>query len=121
VPWAVTIDPARRPDGYEQYATFHPTFLYESVFNLANAAALSWLVLAQPRLRWSRPGDVTAAYLIAYGVARFIIERMRTDSLYIGPFPAALWLSGALIVAGLGILAGTRLVPQSSSPAQAHD
>ncbi len=37
LPWAVTIDPARRPAGYEQFATFHPTFLYESVFNLVNA------------------------------------------------------------------------------------
>jgi prolipoprotein diacylglyceryl transferase len=40
LPWALEIDPAHRPSGYEQYATFHPTFLYEIVWNLALAAAL---------------------------------------------------------------------------------
>jgi phosphatidylglycerol:prolipoprotein diacylglycerol transferase len=109
VPWAVTIDPGRRPEGYEQFTTFHPTFLYESMFNLANAAVLSWLVIRQPELRWARPGDVAALYLIGYGVARFVIERMRTDSLYIGPLPAALWLSMALVLGGLGMMTATRL------------
>ena len=103
LPWAVTIAPARRPDEYAQDATFHPTFLYESLFNLANAVFLSWLVLRGPRLGWLRPGDVLATYMVTYGVARFVIERMRTDSLYIGPLPAALWLSMAM-VAGGGIL-----------------
>jgi phosphatidylglycerol---prolipoprotein diacylglyceryl transferase len=46
---------------------------------------------------------VLATYMVTYGVARFVIERMRTDSLYIGPLPAALWLSMAM-VAGGGIL-----------------
>jgi phosphatidylglycerol:prolipoprotein diacylglycerol transferase len=110
LPWAVTIDPSRRPDGYEAFATFHPTFLYESVFNLVNAAALTALVLRQPRLRWMQPGDVTGMYLIGYGVARLAIERMRTDSLYIGPLPAALWLSMALILGGLGLMIATRLL-----------
>jgi phosphatidylglycerol---prolipoprotein diacylglyceryl transferase len=110
LPWAVTIDPARRPTGYEQFATFHPTFLYESVFNLVNAVVLSWLVLRQPRIGWMRAGDIAAFYLIAYGVARFVIERMRTDSLYIGPLPAALWLSGAMIGGGILLLVLSRTV-----------
>src|SRR5919202_2824454 len=37
LPWALRIDPAHRPDGYERYATFHPTFLYELIFDLALA------------------------------------------------------------------------------------
>lgn len=110
LPWAVTIDPERRPDGYEQFATFHPTFLYESIFNLANAIALSWLVLRMPRLSWIRAGDIVAFYLIAYGVARFIIERMRTDSLFIGPFPAATWLSVALVGGGVALLTRNRTI-----------
>ena len=40
LPWALRIDPAHRPAGYEGYATFHPTFLYELVFDLALAVAL---------------------------------------------------------------------------------
>ncbi|HWS47299.1 MAG TPA: prolipoprotein diacylglyceryl transferase, partial [Acidimicrobiia bacterium] len=35
LPWALKIDPAHRPAGYTQYATFHPTFLYESLYCLA--------------------------------------------------------------------------------------
>lgn len=115
-PWAVTIDPNRRPDGFEQQATFHPTFLYESLFNLVNAVVLAWLVLRAPRLSWMRTGDIAAFYLIAYGVARFIIEQMRTDSLYIGPLPAALWLSGALIGGGVLLLALNRSVFQADEP-----
>lgn len=104
LPWAVTIDPARRPAGYEQFAQFHPTFLYESVFDLANAVVLSWLVLRQPRSRFLREGDVLWTYFILYGIARLLIERMRTDSLYIGPLPAAYWVSGGLIVLGAGMM-----------------
>lgn len=104
LPWAVTIDPARRPSGYEAFATFHPTFLYESIFNTVNAIVLAWLVLNGPRLRWFRNGDVIALYLIAYGVARLFIERIRTDSLYIGPWPAAYWLSFGLVASGVTIM-----------------
>jgi phosphatidylglycerol:prolipoprotein diacylglycerol transferase len=110
LPWAVTIDPARRPSGYEQFATFHPAFLYESIFNLLNAVILSWLVLRLPATKWMRAGDVAATYLIGYGVARFVIERMRTDSLYIGPLPAALWLSMALVTGGVLLLVLNRTV-----------
>ena len=108
LPWAVTIDPGNRPPEYLDQATFHPTFLYESLFNLANAVVLSWLVLQVPKRGWLRTGDVTGIYLIAYGIARLIIERIRTDSLMIGSWPAAYWLSLALILAGVALMVGTR-------------
>lgn len=104
LPWAVTIDPRRRPAGYEEFTRFHPTFLYESIFNIINVIVLSWLVLRGPRFPWFRNGDVFALYLINYGVVRFFIERIRTDSLYMGPLPAAYWLSFGLIGAGILIL-----------------
>lgn len=103
-PWAVTIDPSRRPPGYEAFATFHPTFLYESAFNLLNAIVLGWLVIRGPRWSWFRSGDVIALYLILYGIVRLLIERIRTDSLYIGPLPAAYWLSFGLIAVGAAII-----------------
>lgn len=108
LPWAVTIDPENRPAGYEDIATFHPTFLYESLFNVTNAIVLSWLVLQAPRRTSLRSGDVTGIYLIAYGIVRLLIERIRTDSLMIGPWPAAYWLSLGLIVAGMAVVLGTR-------------
>jgi phosphatidylglycerol:prolipoprotein diacylglycerol transferase len=104
LPWAVTIDPARRPAGDEQYATYHPTFLYEGILNLAIAAFLIWIVLRMPTSRWWREGDVLWVYLLLYGIARLIIETFRTDSLYIGPIKAAHLVSGILIVAGAGML-----------------
>jgi phosphatidylglycerol:prolipoprotein diacylglycerol transferase len=119
LPWAVHIDPDRRPAGYEQFATFHPTFLYESLFNLANAILLSWLLLRVPKTRWLRDGDVAGTYLILYGVARFLIERIRTDSLYIGPLPAAYWLSFGLIGAGLALIVGRRVVVDRTTGATA--
>jgi prolipoprotein diacylglyceryl transferase len=42
VPWAVAIDPVHRPAGYEAYATFHPTFLYESLWCLLVAGIVVW-------------------------------------------------------------------------------
>jgi len=116
LPWAVKIDLARRPDGYEQIATFHPTFLYESIFNLLNAMLLSWLVLRVSRLRLVRNGDVVGLYLFNYGVVRLLIERIRTDSLYIGPLPAAYWLSFALIVGGVLIMIANRTIVRDTSP-----
>lgn len=104
LPWGLWIAPDRRPDAYLTVERFHPTFLYESLFNLLNAAVLTALALRAPSSRLLRHGDVLALYLISYGTARFLIERIRTDSLYLGPIPAAFWLSWALIGAGLALL-----------------
>jgi phosphatidylglycerol---prolipoprotein diacylglyceryl transferase len=103
-PWGLWIDPDRRPAEFAAFERFHPTFLYESLFNLANAALLSWVALHIPGSARLRRGDVLAIYLINYGVARFLIERIRTDSLYLGPLPAAYWLSWGLTAVGLGLL-----------------
>lgn len=105
LPWGLWIAPEHRPPDFAAYERFHPTFLYESLFNLANAAILTVIALRIPGSRRLRHGDVLGMYLIAYGVARFLIERIRTDSLYIGPLPAAFWLSWALIAAGVALLA----------------
>jgi phosphatidylglycerol---prolipoprotein diacylglyceryl transferase len=111
LPWAVEIEPSRRPEEYAAAETFHPTFLYESLFNLANALLLGWLAANLPRTRL-REGDVFFLYFVNYGVARFLIERLRTDSLYIGPLPAAYWFSFGLIAVGAaGILLGRTIRP----------
>jgi phosphatidylglycerol:prolipoprotein diacylglycerol transferase len=111
LPWALWIDPERRPPAFIDVERFHPTFLYESLFNLANAGLLAWLALRIPASRTLRHGDVLAVYLITYGGARFLIERLRLDSLYLGPLPAAYWLSWALIALGIALLVGRRWLP----------
>lgn len=111
LPWAVHIDPDRRPVQYAAQETFHPAFLYEGIMNLFAAAVLVWILLRIPRSSRLRDGDVLGAYCVLYGVIRLIVERVRTDSLYIGAWPAAYWLSGVLIVAGLLVIASGRLWP----------
>lgn len=118
-PWGLWIDPARRPPVFAGVERFHPTFLYESLFNLANAALLSWVALHVSKTAALRHGDVLAIYLINYGIARFLIERIRTDSLYLGPLPAAYWLSWGLIAVGVALLLFLRRArgPQAAPPA----
>jgi len=121
LPWAVHIDPANRPGSYPDAETFHPTFLYEGILNLLIAALLIRMVLQVPKSRRLHDGDVLGAYCILYGIARLIIERVRTDSLYIGPLPAAYWLSGALILIGLAIIILRRILQPASSGNLEHN
>jgi prolipoprotein diacylglyceryl transferase len=76
LPWALQIAPQYRPPGYEQFATFHPTFLYEMVWNLAAAALLVWL---DRRFRLGH-GKVFALYVLLYTAGRFWIEALRIDT-----------------------------------------
>jgi prolipoprotein diacylglyceryl transferase len=75
LPWGLEIDVANRPAGYEQYATFHPTFLYESLWNLALCGVLLWI----DRRHRLRPGRLFVVYVAGYTFARFFIERLRID------------------------------------------
>jgi Prolipoprotein diacylglyceryl transferase len=75
VPWALRIDPGHRPDGYERYATFHPTFLYELIFDLALAGALVWL----GRRREIRAPGLFALYVAGYSGFRIFEEQLRID------------------------------------------
>ena len=58
---------------------YHPTFLYESVWNIIGFV----IILLLRRTKWMKNGDALAFYLIWYGAGRFFIEGMRTDSLYV--------------------------------------
>jgi prolipoprotein diacylglyceryl transferase len=77
LPWAVEISPTRRPDAYRVFSTFHPTFLYESIWNLL---VVGLVVFVQRKFRHRlKPGRLFAVYLAGYAFGRFFIERMRTD------------------------------------------
>jgi prolipoprotein diacylglyceryl transferase len=75
LPWGLEIDPAHRPAGYAQYATFHPTFLYEIIWNLLLAAFLVWL---GHRGRVRAPG-LFALYVAGYSGFRIFEELLRVD------------------------------------------
>jgi prolipoprotein diacylglyceryl transferase len=78
LPWAVEIDRAHRPAAYADSATFHPTFLYESLWNIGLVLLLLWL---ERRYDWRR-GRLFTVYLALYGVMRFLLELIRTDTTF---------------------------------------
>ena len=85
---------------YIDGAYYHPTFLYESLWNFVAIVAL--LILR--RTRTIRLGDQAGIYLIWYGIGRFWIEGMRTDSLMIGNIKQNQLISIVLIIAGIAYL-----------------
>ncbi|HET8559223.1 MAG TPA: prolipoprotein diacylglyceryl transferase [Marmoricola sp.] len=76
LPWGLEIAPANRPAGYEQYATFHPTFLYECVWDLGAAGLVLWLD-RRLQLGWGR---CFALYVMVYTFGRGWIEALRIDT-----------------------------------------
>ncbi|GHS86895.1 prolipoprotein diacylglyceryl transferase 2 [Actinomycetota bacterium] len=98
LPWGLRIDDAHLPLGYASGTLFHPTFLYELLWNLAGAAFLIW---ADRRWRLGH-GRVFWLYVVVYTVGRLWIELLRIDPAHtIGPFRVNVWTS---IIVGLGAL-----------------
>jgi phosphatidylglycerol:prolipoprotein diacylglycerol transferase len=77
LPWKIFIRPENRIQGYQAEEYFHPLFLYESLWNLANMAflLLLWRKLGD-RLK---SGDLFLCYLITYPLGRFLLEFIRLD------------------------------------------
>ena len=78
-----------------------PTFLYESLWNLFGFIIILGLRRFNKKLR---QGDVTSFYLIWYGLGRFVIEGMRTDSLMFAGLRVSQWVSIAIIILGTSLL-----------------
>lgn len=89
LPWGIFVDGAYH----------HPTFLYESLWDLGVFVVL--LLLLKRR---HKDGDIFAWYLILYSVGRFFVEALRTDSLMLGP------LKMAQVVSVIGVLAGIAII-----------
>ena len=75
LPWGLKIDPAHRPAGYEQYATFHPTFLYELIWNVFVGFFVIW---ADRRFKLGH-GRAFALYIAMYTAGRAFVESVRID------------------------------------------
>jgi len=98
VPWALEIDPANRPAGFEGFAAFHPTFLYESLFCLAIVGGLLW---AERRWRLKR-GQLSALYIVSYTLGRFWLEQLRIDDArLVGPLRVNSWIAVAAFLFGI--------------------
>lgn len=97
LPWALRIDREHRPERYLDVSTFHPTFLYEGLWNLGLAAGL---ILLGHRGALRR-GQLFYLYVAGYGIGRLWVEALRADaaSLVLG-VRINLWVSSAAILGG---------------------
>ena len=105
LPWGLEISPENRPPGYTQFETFHPTFLYELLWNLAAAA----LIIAIDRKVRLTGGRAFALYAMFYTAGRFWIEQLRIDEAnHIGPFRLNVWTSIIVFLLALTYFVATR-------------
>jgi phosphatidylglycerol:prolipoprotein diacylglycerol transferase len=102
LPWAITIDPQHRLPQFMNVATYHPLFLYESIFNLINMGFLLWL--SRKFSGKLKEGDVFLTYLISYPVFRFFMEYLRLDSSLIGGINANQAFMLLIAVAAAGFI-----------------
>lgn len=101
LPWKLYIDPAHRRPGFEQFDYFHPTFLYESLGNIVLATIL-WRLGKTGRIV---NGGLIWVYGMGYGVLRFFMELLRTDTTF-----RALGLSrNAWVALAIVVVSGTVL------------
>ena len=82
LPWAIRIDPAHRLAGFADVEYYHPLFLYESLWNLANLALLLWV--SRRYKDFLKPGDVFLIYLLVYPIGRFLLDFLRLDASMLG-------------------------------------
>jgi prolipoprotein diacylglyceryl transferase len=106
LPWGLEIDDAHTPDGFSPDTTFHPTFLYESLWNLGLVAVLLWI---DRRFRLG-PGRLFAVYVMGYGIGRLWIEGLRIDTVQLDDVAGLRWnqwVALAAIVGGAAYLLAT--------------
>ncbi len=102
LPWAIRIDPQHRLPEFMAYETYHPLFLYESIFNFLNMVFLLWI--SRKFGDKLKNGDVFLTYLISYPIFRFFMEFLRLDNSFVGGINANQTLMIVIAVASLGAL-----------------
>jgi phosphatidylglycerol:prolipoprotein diacylglycerol transferase len=78
---------------------YHPTFLYESAWNVCGFVLLHFL---SKKRRYD--GQIALGYAAWYGLGRSMIEGLRMDSLYWGPFRVSQWLAGISCITAVAVL-----------------
>lgn len=118
LPWGIRIAPENRPPGFEDAAVFHPTFFYESVWNLLVGLLLLWV--ARRFAFRLKDGDIFLLYVSLYSVGRFFVEMLRIDPAFmIGDFRGNLFVSSILALTFALILFLRHSRPKGRRPAGA--
>jgi len=101
-PWALQVPLNKRPVGYENFATFEPTFLYEALWCLLAAGLLAFLA----RYFLTQPGTMFFGYISLYTLGRTWIETQRIDSAHLlWGLRLNVWVSGALFIWSTAVVA----------------
>ena len=108
LPWGLEIDPVNRPNGFESYSTFHPTFLYELLWCLVVAALLIKLPGVLKQIT-SKQGDVFALYILGYTAGRVWIETLRIDEAnFILGLRLNIWVSLVVLITASAYLIASK-------------
>ena len=81
LPWAIEIAPDNRPAAFADATSFHPTFLYESIWDVLVCLALLWV--ARRFADRLKAGDILLLYVSLYSVGRFFVEALRVDPAFL--------------------------------------
>lgn len=101
LPWALEIDPEHRRRPYLNDDTFHPTFLYECIWNLALVGALLWV----GKRFTLKPGRLFGLYVLGYSLGRLWIEFIRVDfASELAGLRVNIWVMLALIIGSVAYL-----------------
>ena len=124
LPWGLSIDAEHRGSipaefqSVEEFPTFHPTFLYESIWNFG----LTAFMLFADRKGWLPRGRLIALYLLGYGIGRGWVEALRIDPANdILGLRVNLWMSLALIIGGIVVIAWPRSEDASADEVEVID
>ena len=95
LPWAIEIAPENRPPQFIDVASFHPTFLYESIWDVL--VCLILLFIARRFANSLKNGDIFLLYVCLYSIGRFFVETLRIDPAFlIGDFRGNLFVASVL-------------------------
>ena len=81
LPWAIRIDPENRPVQFADVSSFHPTFLYEALWDVLVCLSLLWI--ARRFSERLKAGDLFLIYVSLYSVGRFLVETLRVDPAFL--------------------------------------
>lgn len=109
LPWAIPIDPQHRPELWQEFATFHPLFLYESLFSLSLGLFLWFMFTKHGKTLPLGSRFYTSYYFIGYGSVRFSLEMFRYPSPLTLGLTSGQWSS--LLIVAIGLLVFPRVLP----------
>ena len=116
LPWALEIDAVHRPAAHLDATAFHPTFLYEGLWNVALAVVL----VRVERLSILRPGYIVALWVFGYGLGRLWVEALRSDAAsLIAGVRVNIWMALLAILVGSVVARAGRIPPGERTSGEA--